>query len=381
MSYFDNNATTPVHPLALEALTKASAEDWRNPSSPYRFASRTKAKLEIARKSWAEALGVAPEDFLFCSGATESNNWVIASAAQANQSTAPIYLSSVEHPSISEPAQFWFGKRVAVMSNNSKGVVCLDSFAEQLKSGPLPALVCVMAANNESGVVQPWMELAKLCSEYNVPFHCDATQWVGKMPISDLRFCRSFTASAHKFGGPKGVGWLVDQNFNRMQVGGSQEGGRRAGTENFPSIMAMGKAWEHSQSNYKSIPKHALWRDHFEKEVLLQISGTRIIGRDTDRLWNTSLLLMPRFDNLRWVTKLDKLGFEVSTGSACSSGSTTLSATAASFGLDLSEAKYLLRISSYFGHTEKDWTSLGEAMVEAYEQMKSENTNSNIISL
>ena len=230
-----------------------------------------------------------------------------------------------------------------------------------------------MAANNESGVVQPWMELARLCSEYNVPFHCDATQWVGKMPISDLRFCSSFTASAHKFGGPKGVGWLVDQNFNRMQVGGSQEGGRRAGTENFPSIMAMGKAWEQSQSNYKSIPKHALWRDHFEKEVLLQISGTRIIGRNTDRLWNTSLLLMPRFDNLKWVSKLDTLGFEVSTGSACSSGSTTLSGTAASFGLDLSEAKYLLRISSYFGHTEKDWISLGEAMVEAYEQMKSES--------
>ena len=206
-----------------------------------------------------------------------------------------------------------------------------------------PALVCIMAASNESGVIQPWLDAANLCSERKIPFHCDATQWVGKMPVADLKSCTSFTASAHKFGGPKGIGWLVDSGENLLQLGGGQEGGRRAGTENFQAIEAMGIAWEETCNGLSNGEERSAWRDEMESFLQSELEGTQVIGLGTDRLWNTSFLLMPKYENLRWVDKLEALGFEVSTGSACSIGSLEVPPSVKAYSLDSMEAKRLVR--------------------------------------
>ena len=381
MSYFDNNATTPAYLSVIQALTAAAREDWQNPSSPYRSANRTKAKLSNARIEWADTLGVDSSHIIFSSGATEANNWVIASAAQNHPLDSRIMISSLEHPSVEEPARFWFKDRVEVMPNLSAGTVCLDSLIQKLDHDRHPVLLCMMAANNESGVIQPWLEVARICKHRNIPFHCDATQWVGKMRFSDLHHCTSFTASAHKFGGPKGIGWLVDQNASSLQIGGSQEGGRRAGTENFPAIEGMSLAWKESLTHSFDVEKRATWRDQMEADILSRIPGTQVIGQECDRLWNTSLLLMPKFQNLDWVAKLDRLGFEVSTGSACSTGSSGASPTAVTYSLDAMESKRLLRVSSYLAHTQEDWTGLANAIVQAYEQLLAAANDSNVISL
>jgi cysteine desulfurase len=383
MSYFDNNATTPMHPLALDALTQAYQDDWSNPSSPYRQSNRTKAKLNKARCEWAQLFGSKESDVVFTSGATEANNMVIASAARNHSGRARILISGIEHPSVSIPAKHCFQNRVDVLPMESHGLVCLASLRENFERGLLPVLVCVMAANNESGVVQPWAEVARICEQYEVPFHCDATQWVGKLPISGFHHAFSFTASAHKFGGPKGVGWLVDKGGSSWQEGGTQEGGKRAGTENFPAIASMIKAWHECDRLLQQVKAEdrVPWRNNMEEKVCSHIPGTQVIGQDVQRLWNTSLLLMPKFDNLSWIAKLDALGFEVSTGSACSTGSDLQSSTAQAFSLDPLESKRLVRISSYLSHSQEDWNNLGDAFILAYQQLLEDSQDSNVISI
>lgn len=383
MSYFDNNATTPIHRQALDVFTQAQLEDWANPSSPYRQANRTKAKLTNARSKWAELLGVDASHLIFTSGATEANNAVLATAAQNHPANSRVLLSGIEHPSVSVPARHWFQHRVDILPADAHGIICLVSLREKLQQEPKPALVCVMAANNETGVVQPWAEVARICEEYKVPFHCDATQWVGKLPLSGLHRASSFTASAHKFGGPKGVGWLVDKGNICFQIGGTQEGGRRAGTENFPAIEAMGKAWEVSQTLLLQVEEkeRASWRNQMEESICSRIAGARVIGQEVHRLWNTSLLLMPKFNNLQWVAKMDAFGFEVSTGSACSTGSTSPSITAQAFSLNPVESKRLVRVSSYLSHTQADWTALGDAFIQSYQQLLEESQDSNVITI
>ncbi len=383
MSYFDNNATTPIHRQALEVFTQAQLDDWGNPSSPYRQANRTKAKLNNARSKWAELLGVDPAHLIFTSGATEANNAVLATAAQNYPANSRVLLSGIEHPSVSAPARHWFQGRVDVLPADAHGLICLASLREKLQQEPKPALVCVMAANNETGVVQPWPGVATICAEYKVPFHCDATQWVGKLPLSGLHQAYSFSASAHKFGGPKGVGWLVDKGNICFQVGGTQEGGKRAGTENFPAIEAMGEAWDVSHALLQQVeePERASWRNQMEETLCSQITGARVIGQEVERLWNTSLLLMPKFDNLQWVAKMDTLGFAVSTGSACSTGSVLPSTTAQAFSLSPVESKRLVRVSSYLSHTQADWSALGDAFIQSYQDLLEESRNSNVISI
>jgi cysteine desulfurase len=179
------------------------------------------------------------------------------------------------------------------------------------------------------------------------------------------------------------VGWLVDKGNICFQVGGTQEGGRRAGTENFPAIEAMGAAWDVSHALLQEVKEQerSSWRNQMEKDVCSRIAGTRVIGQEVERLWNTSLLLMPRFDNLQWVAKMDALGFAVSTGSACSTGSALPSTTAQALSLSPVESKRLVRVSSYLSHTQADWSALGDAFIQSYQELLEESRNSNVISI
>jgi cysteine desulfurase len=236
-----------------------------------------------------------------------------------------------------------------------------------------------MAANNETGVIQPWREIARLCARHRVQYLCDATQWLGKLPGSGLGGVGWLVASAHKFGGPKGTGLLVfpeqSDSFS-AQAGGQQENGHRGGTEDVPSICAAAAALAEAEQSKVFLEDLRLrWRDDFARAVLTALPGARIVAPDAERLWNTVSLMLPRIENTRWVTKLDKRGFQVSTGSACASRKDGPSHVLAALGLPPDEARRVIRISSGWETTEADWRALLDALAAvAAELIPQENT-------
>jgi cysteine desulfurase len=381
MSYFDNNATTPLHPKARQALLDASTENWANPSSPYRISAKVRASMQLCRESIASSLDTESDQITFTSGSTEANNSVFSNLARTASSSSRVLLSPYEHPSVSEAAHHWFADRVDYLGAQPDGTVSTDDLEACLSKEPLPALVSILAASNESGVIQPWREAARICRKFGVPYHCDSTQLPGKENLSELSLCSYSVFSAHKFGGPKGLGWLVGAGASSLLVGGEQEKGRRGGTENFPAIASAYQAWESVVQAPIDTAGLANLRDNFEDQMEKQFPGIRIIGKSSPRLWNTSLLIMPEFENLRWVGKLDKLGFQVSTGSACSTNKSGGSPIAQALDLSTSETQRLIRVSSFHGHTRSDWEGLVSAFAQAYASLKEESTDSSVISL
>ena len=354
--YFDYNATTPLSDAAREAWLQASAQHWHNASSLYREAGFTAQKLDAARERLADLLGCEAARIVFTSGATESNNTLFA--AQKGK----VAISAIEHPSVREAAKGWLGAGCVVeIPVDAQGVVQADALRGVIAAHQ-PTLVSIMPANNESGVLQSWSELLAICREHSIPFHTDAAQWLGKLPSSDLGECDYLTGSAHKFGGPKGIGFLVlrdEDESLRFVRGGPQESGRRAGTENYPAIEAMVTALEHC-----SAAGEASLRDAFEQRLSAAMSGLRIISADAPRLWNTSLLVMPRHDNLKWLTRLSRLGFAISTGSACSSGKEGSSVVVQALGATPEELRRVVRLSSGWSTTAGDWQVLGDAFLQ-----------------
>lgn len=360
-AYFDHNATTPLAAAAQEAWLKASRDHWHNASSLYREAGFTAQKLDAARERLAALLGCEAQRIVFTSGATESNNALLATR---DGLTA---ISAIEHPSVREAARHWLGCSTVEIPVNAHGIVTLEALAETLQTSA-PALVSVMAANNESGSLQPWREIAGLCRERGTAFHTDAAQWLGKLPAQHLGQCDYITGSAHKFGGPKGIGFLVlrdEDETLRFLRGGPQEHGRRAGTENYPAIEAMVTALEFITPQLDTIAAHqSALRDTFERTLQAIMPDLRIVGQHAPRLWNTSLLVMPRHDNLKWLTRLSRLGFAISTGSACSSGKEGSSVVVTALGATPEELRRVVRLSSGWNTTAQDWHDLAQATVQ-----------------
>lgn len=229
-----------------------------------------------------------------------------------------------------------------------------------------------MAANNETGVLQPWQAVLDLCRAKDVLFCCDAAQWLGKLPAAGLGACDFLTGSAHKFGGPKGVGFLKCPSRGRLRpllVGGPQELRRRAGTENLAGVAAMAAALEERETWLREpggVEERERWRAGFEEGLRAELPGVEIVGATAPRLWNTVSAVMPdpgrRF---RWVVRLDKLGFAVSTGSACSSGKEALSPVLAAMGRSWQEAGRVARFSSGWETRPGEWQALLNALVHA----------------
>ncbi|MEM6917338.1 MAG: aminotransferase class V-fold PLP-dependent enzyme, partial [Verrucomicrobiota bacterium] len=345
---------------------EASEQYWHNPSSLYREAGMAKQELERCREEVADFLELdEPERILFTSGATEANNAALRHLAENR--AGRLLVSSVEHPCVEAPAQAWFGPErcVEIPVEEATGVVALDVIAAELRKGDVAA-VSVMAANNETGTLQPWQEISRLAKEEGVPFHTDAAQWIGKLPADGLGECEYLTGSAHKFGGGKGIGFLVlpeDEDFHGF-IGGPQEEGRRAGTENLPAVLAMVAALEaRPNDDLKTIASaRSRDRDGFEERVAS--IGMKSIGASGSRLWNTAMLLLPHSINLKWLTRLSQRGFSVSTGSACSAGRGNPSRVMAAMGLEFEEMGRVLRVSGGWETTEKDWMSLADALEE-----------------
>ena len=367
--YFDHNATTPLSVAARDTWLKTAEKFWHNPSSLYPEAGAAARRLEDERENLAQLLGVDDHEesgIIFTSGATEANNATLSYFADANPS-AQCVISSVEHPSVDAPATRHFGNRAITVPVTPDGTISLPDLEKTL-AAKTTCIVSVMAANNETGVIQPFAEVSSLCREHKVIFHCDAVQWFGKHePGEILAAADIVVGSAHKFGAPKGTGFLrtaETARHVRMQIGGPQEGGRRAGTENLPGIAAMVSSLGDASDKFTLWEKQRQSRDDFEAEILSRLPGTSVVAQNSSRLPNTSMLIMPSGRNLKWLTRLGRLGFAISTGSACSSGSTDGSHVLRAMGLGPAEINRALRISSGLDTDHDQWNALSSALQE-----------------
>ena len=372
MIYFDHNATSPLCSTAKEAWIAAAERFIGNPSSPHRLGSRSEVAVSSARQQAATFLGCSEFDIVWTSGATEANNAVFFHASR-DSSEGSVLISAVEHPSVIAAANRWFPERVGLLKVTGDGRVDLDYLADQLKVRR-PVLVGVMAANNETGVLQPWEEAAALCEQKGFPFFCDAAQWIGKEKSTGLGKSHFVTGCAHKFGGPLGIGFLkASATVQPLIVGGPQEEGRRAGTENLPGVLAMTAAWSDRENRIGSgeIEQRFQWRDRFIADLQKSLPEVEILGLNAPRLWNTVAAFMPPTPDCRrrWVVQLDKLGFAVSTGSACASGKEKPSHVISAMGCDPAKSDRMLRFSSGWSTTAEDWKKLLEAIEAAFGEL------------
>tara|TARA_Y100000589_G_scaffold330367_1_gene379790 strand:+ start:18 stop:1130 length:1113 start_codon:yes stop_codon:yes gene_type:complete len=358
MLYFDHNATTPLCASAKDAWVDAIDRYVGNPSSPHRIGARAERAMADARDKLAGFLGCSPLDIVWTSGATESNNLVLHHCAQALDGDKEVWITAIEHPCVIEATRIHFPNRYKTIPVNNTGVLDLVVLRQKLTKEK-PGLIAVMAANNETGVLQPWTEVQQLCSEYQIPFFCDAAQWVGKLPAKGLGACDFVSGCAHKFGGPQGVGFLKCPSRGAVYsqiVGGTQEEGRRAGTENVAGVLSMMAALEKRESQLASgiIQEKEAWRNAF----VMSLIGAEVLGKGQGRLWNTVTALLPGDCQARWVVKLDKAGFAVSTGSACSSGKETPSHVLTAMGVAKEDADRVVRFSSGWETSAEDWQAL-----------------------
>jgi cysteine desulfurase len=307
---------------------------------------------------------------VWTSGATEANNAVLQHLGASREGA--VLISGVEHPSIQAPARRWLGARTESIPVDVDGVVAVDWIRERVGRSGVAAVV-VMAANNETGVLQPWGPLQELCREVDTALVCDAAQWLGRLPEEGLGASDFLTASAHKFGGPPGVGFMkCPSPFVPLLAGGPQEAGRRAGTENVAGILAMMAALEERRALLASrtgdpsggLGERLAWRDRFVDSLKAAVPGVRIVGEAVPRLWNTVSVVMPAVADCRrrWVARLDKLGYAVSTGSACASGREKPSHVLAAMGYPAEASDRMLRISAGWETSWEDWSALLSAL-------------------
>jgi len=373
MLYFDHNATAPVMREAREAWLEATEKIHGNPSSPHAFGMAANKAMSDAREKLARFLGCHPADIIWTSGATEANNMLMHHFAKILDAKTEVWISAIEHPCVTDSTMHYFGKRARLIPVTHDGVLDLEWFTSEM-ADTRPGLVGVMAANNETGVIQPWRELHAICQTYEVPFFTDAVQWLGKMPAKGLGDCDYVSGAAHKFGGPRGVGFLKAPHKGRVDsllFGGKQERGQRAGTENVPIILAMLAALEirerqMAEGNHQTRTE---WKEKFEKLLLRQVFGSTVVGANAPRLWNTTSALMPEGGQQRWVTRLDKAGFAVSTGSACTTGKEEPSHVLTAMGFKANEVAHVLRFSSGWETTAADWEALEKGIVKVYSEV------------
>ncbi|WP_395945926.1 cysteine desulfurase family protein [Brevundimonas sp.] len=364
--YLDYNASGLVRPEVLEIMTRALADNG-NPSAVHAAGRRARARVETARAQVGELVGADPTAVVFNSGGTEANAQGIASALAAG--CERLIVSATEHPCVAETAAN-AGAPVEVLPVDANGVIDLAWLAEAL-TRPGRAVVAIHHANNESGVIQPVARAAALVRAAGGWLHVDAIQSAGKIPV-DIRVldADSLTLSAHKLGGPQGVGALIFKegvSGVRILHGAGQERGLRAGTENTPGIAGFGAAADCAGRDLETMQSHVGWRDAVEARV--KAAGATVIGAGVDRLPNTLFMAVEGWDSPQQLITLDLAGVMVSAGSACSSGKVKPSKTIAAMGLK-ALATGGVRVSGGWGTQESDWDRFADAWVAAYTKHK-----------
>ncbi len=350
--YFDNNATTRVLPEVRDAMLPFLGDEFGNPSSPYRLGSRAGRALDRARGQVAAAVGADPAEVIFTSGGTESNNSALVSALQAAPSRRHVITTAVEHSAILRHVESLArrGFEVTRLPVARDGRIDPALLAAAIREDT--ALVTIMWANNETGVLSPIAELAEICRERGVPFHTDAVQAVGKVEVNlgALPGVTYLSLSGHKFHAPKGVGALIVRSgapFTNYFYGGGQQEERRAGTENVASIVALGCAAEIAATALRAgegTDAIAARRDRLEQGLRGTVPGLEVNGT-APRVPNTTNLFFPGFESGSLLLLLDKENVAASAGSACLSGSVHPSHVLAAMGFGVERARASLRFS------------------------------------
>lgn len=357
--YLDNNATTAVAPEVLAAMLPYLGELYGNPSSMHSFGGQVGEAVDTARECIAALLGAGPDEIIFTSCGSESDNTAIWSALQTQPEKRHLITTRVEHPAVLNVVQYWErqGYHVTLLGVDGKGRLDLDEYAAALSDDT--ALVSIMFANNEVGDIYPIQAMAEMAKERGILFHTDAVQAVGKTPI-DLRHLPvdMLSLSGHKIHAPKGIGVLYVRKgvrFRPFLRGGHQERGRRAGTENVPYIVGLGMAAQLSSDHMQEERVNvARLRDKLENGLLERIPDCMVNGDVENRLPNTSNIAFKNVEGEAILLMLDRLGICASSGSACTSGSLEPSHVLRAMGVPFNYAHGSVRLSLSRYTTEED---------------------------
>jgi cysteine desulfurase len=355
--YLDNNATTPVLPEVLDAMRPYFGEHFGNASSIHHHGQETRAAVERARDSVASLLGCRAAEIVFTSGGTEADNLAIAGLTSAGDH---VITSTIEHHAVLVSCKHLVetGCDVTYVPVDGRGLVDPDAVRRALR--PNTKLISIMTANNETGVLQPVEEIGKIAAEADAYFHTDAVQAAGKVPVDVNRIgCDVLSISGHKMHAPQGVGALYVRKGTRLQplfYGGRHERSRRAGTENVPGIVALGKGADLAMQGFEQgdDKKMSALRDRLQQGILAQVEDAAVNGAGAPRVPNTSNIHFDHIEGESMVISLDLKGLAVSTGAACSSGAIEPSHVLVAMGLRADQARASIRFSLGKQNTAED---------------------------
>jgi cysteine desulfurase len=378
MIYLDNNATTAIDPQVLDAMLPYLREQYGNPSSAYSFGMKVARAIDQAREQVASLVHCDPAEIVFTSCGTESDNSAIQSALLIDRDRKHIVTSKVEHSAILKQAETLArrGYEISWLDVDEHGLLDLSALEQAIR--PDTAIVSLMWANNETGVLFPIEEIAGICQRKQTIFHTDAVQAVGKVPIDLGSGAIQFLSlSGHKLHAPKGVGALYVNRrarFNPFLIGGSQEEKRRGGTHNTASIVGLGKAAELAAEHLaEENTRVRNLRDRFEQEVMARISGIQINGDPDRRLPNTANLAIEGADSEALLMLLDHKGVCCSAGSACTAGALEPSHVLRAMGFSNERARASLRFSFGRFNTEQEVSSAIGILEIAVEKVRGAN--------
>jgi cysteine desulfurase len=360
--YLDHNATSPLRPSAI-ATVEAALRVVGNGSSVHSYGREARKMIEQARADVAALCGATADMVTFTSGGTETNNLILAHTDRKR-----VLVSAIEHPSVKEASDV--AEAVPVTSD---GIVDLTALDEMLAAGTAPALVSIMYANNETGIVQPVTRIAEITKKHGAIFHCDAVQAAGKVELDVQSFGADLlTLSAHKIGGPAGSGALINVTgveIDPVTRGGGQENKQRSGTENFIGIAGFGGAAKETlEKGTDNIANAQRLRDRLESEICEKMPNMIVVGAGVERLPNTSFLVLPGMDSDTLVMGFDLAGVALSAGSACSSGTVKASGVLLTMGYGEEDARSVIRVSLGWSSKDSDVDAFLDALRPLYER-------------
>jgi len=374
--YLDNNATTPTHPEVVKAMVPYYEEVFGNASSIHQFGQQARKAINEAREKLAEFIGAKPEEIVFTSGGTESNNFAIKGVAYANENKGKhIITSSIEHLAVLNPCKYLEkqGFRVTYLPVDKYGLVAPADVEKAITKETI--LITIMHTNNEVGTIEPIVEIGKIAKEKGIYFHTDAVQSIGKIPVNVQELnIDLLSLSGHKIYGPKGIGALYIRKGTRIQpqiLGGHHEKNRRAGTENVPGIVGLAKAIEIAKD---SMDKESIYltnlRNRLYNGIIEKIDYVHLNGHPEIRLPNTLNISFEFVEGESIILNLDMKGIAVSSGSACTSGSLEPSHVLKAMGVDPAVAQGSIRFSLGKDNTEDDINYVLEVLPEIVDRLR-----------
>lgn len=376
MIYLDNAATTRTDPKVVEAMLPYFTEYYGNPSSVYEFSGISKKAVTDAREILARSIGAKTQEIYFTAGGSESDNWAIKAAAEAfGKKGKHIITSKIEHHAVLHTCEYLEkqGYEVTYLDVDEDGMVKLDELRNAIR--PDTILISIMFANNEIGVIEPIREIGEIAKEHGIPFHTDAVQAYGHVPINvDEYNIDMMSASAHKINGPKGIGFLYIRTGVKIRSfihGGAQERKRRAGTENVPGIVGFGKAAEIAMASMEERSRREeQLRDYLMEKVLAQVPYTRVNGHRTRRLPNNCNFSFQFIEGESLLIMLDMAGICGSSGSACTSGSLDPSHVLLAIGLPHEIAHGSLRLTLSQENTKEEMDYVADQITRIVERLR-----------